>query len=172
MKIIKTKIKDLVLLKTERYDDNRGYFREVFIEKIIKKKFVFDCTSFSKKGVLRGLHYQKKFPQGKLLTVVKVEIFDVAVDLRSKSKTYGEYFAIKISDKSNFSLYIPPGMAHGFLCLSSQCNIYYKCTNYRHLKSEKVILWNDKFLNIKWPRIKKILSKKDSKGESLNLNKL
>ena len=166
MKIIKTKIKDLVLLKTNVYKDNRGFFKEVEKNKILKKKFIFDCFSYSKKNTLRGLHLQTNKSQAKIITVVQGKILDVVVDLRKKSKTFGKYFAIEISHDSNFSLFIPENFAHGFLCLSKSCGVYYKCTNYRDKKSEVTIKWNDKNLKIKWPIKKPILSKKDRKGIS------
>ena len=166
MKIIKTKIKDLVLLKTNIYKDNRGFFKEVEKNKILKKKFIFDCFSYSKKNTLRGLHLQTNKSQAKIITVVQGKILDVVVDLRKKSKTFGKYFAIEISHDSNFSLFIPENFAHGFLCLSKNCGVYYKCTNYRDKKSEVTIKWNDKNLRINWPIKKPILSKKDRKGIS------
>ena len=164
MKIIKTKIKDLVIIKTNVYKDNRGFFKEIEKSKILKKKFIFDCFSYSKKNTLRGLHLQTKKSQAKIITVVQGKILDVVVDLRKNSKTYGKHFSIKLSYDSNFSIYIPPNFAHGFLCLSKNCAVYYKCTNYRNKNSEKTIKWNDKKLNIKWPIKKPILSKKDKMG--------
>ncbi len=168
MKIIKTKIKDLVLVKTNIYGDNRGFFKEVEKNKILKKKFVFDCFSYSKKNTLRGLHLQTKKSQAKIITVVQGKILDVVVDLRKRSKTFGKYFAIEISQNSDFSLFIPENFAHGFLCLSKNCGVYYKCSNYRDKKSETTIKWNDKSLNIKWPIKNPILSKKDKLGQTLN----
>ena len=168
MKIIKTKIKDLVLVKTNIYKDNRGYFKEVEKNKLLKKKFVFDCFSFSKKNTLRGLHLQLNKSQAKIISVVHGKILDVVVDLRKKSKTFGKYFAIEISQNSDFSLFIPENFAHGFLCLSRNCGVYYKCSNYRDEKSETTIKWDDKFLNIKWPIKKPILSTKDKNGKSLS----
>lgn len=164
MKIIKTKIKGLVLLSTNIYKDRRGFFKEVEKEKILKKKFVFDCFSYSKKNTLRGLHLQTKNSQAKIVTVVQGKILDVVVDLRKKSKTYGNYFSIRISQDSNFSIYIPENFAHGFLCLSKECAVYYKCTKYRDKNSETTIKWNDKKLNIKWPIKRPILSEKDKQG--------
>jgi len=164
MKLIKTKLKDLLILKTNIFKDNRGFFKEVENKRILNKKFVFDCFSFSKKNTLRGLHLQTKKSQAKLLTVVQGEILDVVVDLRRYSKTYGKHFSIKISQNSDFSLLIPAGFAHGFLCLTKFCAVYYKCTNYRNKESETTIKWNDKNLKIKWPVKKPILSKKDKKG--------
>ena len=168
MKIIKTNIKDLILLETNVYKDNRGFFKEVEKNKILNKKFVFDCFSYSKKNTLRGLHLQTKKSQAKIITVVQGKILDVVVDLRKKSKTFGKFFSIEISQDSNFSLFIPENFAHGFLCLSKNCAVYYKCTNYRDKKSETTIKWNDKSLNIKWPISKPILSKKDKMGLSFN----
>jgi dTDP-4-dehydrorhamnose 3,5-epimerase len=164
MKIIKTQIKDLILIKTELFRDKRGYFKEVEKFKVLKKKFIFDCFSYSKKNTLRGLHLQTNKSQAKIITVVHGKILDVAVDLRKKSPTYGKYFSIEISDNSDFSIFIPTGFAHGFLCLSKNCAVYYKCTNYRDKNSEKTIKWNDKKLKIRWPIKKPILSKKDSNG--------
>ncbi len=164
MKIIKTKIKDLIFLKTDVHKDNRGFFKEVEKNRILKKKFVFDCFSYSKKNTLRGLHLQTNKSQAKIITVVQGKILDVVVDLRKKSKTFGKYFAVEISQNSNFSLFIPENFAHGFLCLSKNCGVYYKCSNYRDKKSETTIKWNDKSLDIKWPVKKPILSKKDKMG--------
>ena len=168
MKLIKTKIKDLLIIKTNIYKDHRGFFKEVEKSKILKKKFIFDCLSFSKKNTLRGLHLQKKKQQAKIITVAQGRILDVVVDLRRKSKTYGKHFSIEISHNSDFSLFIPEGFAHGFVCLSKTCLVYYKCTNYRNQKSEITIKWNDEALNIKWPIKKPILSKKDSLGISFS----
>ena len=164
MKIKKTKIKDLLIVKTKLYQDNRGFFKEVEKKKILNKKFIFDCLSFSKKNTLRGLHLQTNKQQAKIITVVQGKILDVAVDVRKNSKTYGKHFSIKMSQNSDFSLYIPEGFAHGFLCLSKHCAVYYKCTNYRDKNSEVTIKWNDKNLKIKWKKKKPILSKKDKEG--------
>ena len=164
MKLIKTKIKNLLIVKTNIYKDHRGFFKEVEKSRILKKKFIFDCVSFSKKNTLRGLHLQKENSQAKLITVVHGKILDVVVDLRKKSKTYGKYFSIEMSHKSDFSLFFPVCFAHGFMCLSKTCTVYYKCTNYRHQKSEITLKWNDKDLKIKWPTKKPILSKKDKNG--------
>ena len=168
MKIIKTKIKDLVILKTKIYSDKRGFFKEIFKEKKLKVKFKFDCLSYSKKDTLRGMHIQLKNTQAKLVTVTNGKIFDVVVDLRKKSKTFGKSFGIIISDKSDFSLFIPAGFAHGFLCMSKRCTLYYKCNNYQNRNSEKTLLWNDKKININWPVKKPILSKKDKIGLSFD----
>ena len=168
MKLIKTKIKDLLIIKTDIYKDHRGFFKEIEKFKILKKKFIFDCLSFSRKNTLRGLHLQKKKPQAKIITVAQGEILDVVVDLRKKSKTYGKHFSLKISHDSDFSLFIPEGFAHGFMCLSKTCLVYYKCTNYRDKKSEITLKWDDKDLKIKWPIKKPLLSKKDQLGIMLS----
>ena len=168
MKLIKTKIKDLLIIKTDIYKDHRGFFKEIEKFKILKKKFIFDCLSFSRKNTLRGLHLQKKKPQAKIITVAQGEILDVVVDLRKKSKTYGKHFSIKISHDSDYSLFIPEGFAHGFMCLSKTCLVYYKCTNYRDQKSEITLKWNDKDLKIKWPVKNPILSEKDRLGIMLS----
>ena len=161
MKIINTKFKGLKIYKKDTFKDSRGFFRELFLNNTLKKKFPFDVMSFSKKNVLRGLHLQFKRPQGKFVTVLRGKIFDVAVDLRKNSKTYGKYFSIVLSEKENSSLFIPEGFAHGFCSLSNNTLMHYKCTNYRDKKSEVGILWNDKDLKIKWPIKKPILSTKD-----------
>ena len=168
MKIIKTKFKDLILYKKDTFKDKRGYFRELFLKNHFKVKFPFDCMSYSKKNVLRGLHLQTKKPQTKLITVLKGEIFDVCVDCRKKSKTFGKYFSIKMSENENTSLLIPSGFAHGFYTLSNNVILHYKCSNYRHKDSETGILWNDKNLKIKWPNKKPIVSKKDKSNYTFN----
>ena len=167
MKIKSTKFRDLKVIYSEIHKDTRGFFREIFKKKFFSnKKFVFTCISSSKKNVLRGMHLQTSFSQGKYLTVLKGEIFDVAIDLRKKSKTFGKYFKIKISDSNGTSIYIPPGFAHGFLGLKKENIISYHCTNYRSKKNEIGLLWNDKDLNIKWPINKPITSLKDKKNIS------
>jgi len=168
MKIVKTNIKGLIILKTNIYKDKRGSFKEVFKKKILNKNFIFNCLSHSKKNILRGLHLQLKKPQAKLITIVRGKILDVVVDLRKNSKTFGKTFLIEMSEDSNFSLYIPRGFAHGFLCKSKKCTLYYKCDNYRNKNSEKTIRWDDKNLKIKWNIKKPILSKKDKLGLSLS----
>ena len=164
MKIIRTKFKDLLVYKRPSYEDSRGYFRELFLEKILKKKFIFDYFSLSKKNVIRGLHLQTNKPQGKLITVLSGKIFDVCLDCRPKSKTFGKYFSIELSDSQNISLYIPEGFAHGFCSLTDKTILHYKCTNYRNKNSEVGILWNDENLKIKWPNKKHIISLKDKKN--------
>ena len=167
MKIKSTKFKDLKIISSKVYIDKRGTFREVFKKKFFKsKKFIFTCVSSSKKNVLRGMHIQTKNPQGKYLTVLKGEIYDVSVDLRKNSKNFSKCFVVNLSDKNGVSVYIPAGFAHGFIGLKKENIISYHCTNYRSKKHELGIIWNDKDLNIKWPIKKPILSNKDKKNIS------
>jgi dTDP-4-dehydrorhamnose 3,5-epimerase len=164
MKIIKTNFKDLKIYQKQSFQDKRGYTRELFNNKLINEKFPFDLISLSKKNVIRGLHLQIKKPQGKFISVLRGKIFDVAVDCRRKSKTFGKYFSIILSEKNNVSLFIPEGFAHGFCSLTDNSLIHYKMTNYRNSKLEKGILWNDKIINIKWPIKNPIISIKDKKN--------
>ena len=172
MKLIKTKIPGPLIIKSNIFKDKRGYLRETFRNNLFyNKRFPFDVMSFSKKNVLRGLHIQSNKSQAKIITVTYGKIFDVVVDLRKKSKNFGKYFSIIISDKSDFSLYIPAGFAHGFMCLSKTCTVNYKCSNYRDAYSEKTLNWDDKTINIKWPHKKPILSDKDKNGLKLEFFK-
>ena len=162
MKLLKTKIKDLQIIKTKIFKDRRGFLKEVFRENLIKnKKFIFNIMSFSKKNVLRGLHIQSKNSQAKIITVSHGKIFDVAVDLRKKSKTFGKYFSIILSDKNSKSIYIPKGFAHGFMGMDKENYVVYSNSNYRSKKNELGIIWNDKNLKIKWPTKNPLVSKKD-----------
>ena len=163
MKIIKTKINDLVILKSKIFKDRRGFFKEVEKNHILKQKFIFDCFSYSKKNTLRGLHLQTNKSQAKIITVVQGKILDVVVDLRKKSKTYGKHFKIEISQNSNFSLFIPKGFAHGFIVLSELAIVSYKVDNYYDPNYESGVIWNDKDLNIDWKinANEVILSEKD-----------
>ncbi len=164
MKILKTKFKDLLVFKSKNFFDNRGHFRELALEKKIKKKLIFTVMSKSKKNVLRGLHMQKKSKQGKYISCLKGEILDVVVDCRKKSKTFGRHFKIVLSEKNCKSIYIPPGFLHGFLGLSKENIVIYGCTNYRDQKSEIGVNWNDKDLKINWNIKSPILSKKDTQN--------
>ena len=167
MKIKNVNITGLKIIKTKMFFDNRGFFKEIFKNNLIKKNFKFDVMSLSKKNVIRGLHIQIKKPQAKVITVVSGKIMDVAVDLRKNSKTFGKYYSLIISDKSEYSFYIPEGFAHGFLCLSDNCIVHYKCSEYRHKESETTLHWSDQTVKIKWPIKKPILSKKDKNGKNL-----
>ena len=164
----KAKFKDLFIIHNKPFTDSRGYFKELIREKKIKRKFPFLVMSFSKKNVIRGLHLQKKKSQGKFVSVLKGKIFDVAVDLRKKSKTYKKVFTTILSENNSKSLFIPSGFAHGFLSLDKENYIVYNCSKYRNSKSEVTIKYNDKNLNIKWPKKKFIISKKDKEGLSLS----
>ena len=159
--IVKTKFKDLFIFKNKSFKDKRGYFKELIKEKQIKKKLPFTVMSYSKKNVIRGLHIQTKKSQGKFISALKGRVYDVAVDLRKNSKTFGKYFSCILSEKNSQSIYIPPGFAHGFCGLGKENYIIYSCTQYRDANSERAIKYNDKKLNIKWPIKNPVISKKD-----------
>jgi len=164
MKILKTPFKDLIVIKNQKFIDNRGHFRELLVERDIKKKFPFNVVSVSKKNVIRGLHYQKRNPQGKFISVIRGKILDVVVDLRKNSKTFGKHYSTLLSDKNCTSIYIPPGFAHGFSCHDKINIVIYSCTKYRDKNNEHGILWNDKTLKINWKIKKPIISKKDKEN--------
>lgn len=173
---IETEIEGLYIIEQEVYGDHRGYFMETYhYEKFAKAgldmKFVQDNQSASTKGVLRGLHFQKEYPQGKLVRVIKGEVFDVAVDLRKGSKTYGKWHGVILNDENKRQFYIPEGFAHGFLVLSDYAEFCYKCTDYYHPEDEGGLLWNDPAIGINWPlagidEVK--LSEKDGKWPKLS----
>ena len=165
---IKSNFKDLFLIKNKSFKDNRGYFKELIRENLINKNFPFLVMSFSKKNVIRGLHIQTIDSQGKFISVLKGKIFDVVIDLRKNSKTFGRVYKCVLSEKNNTSIYVPPGFAHGFQALENENYIVYSCTKYRNKKSETTIKFDDKELNIKWPIKKFIISAKDKKGISLS----
>ena len=168
MKIQSTEFAGLKIISSKNHKDRRGFFREDFKKKFFKdKKFIFGCTSSSKKNVIRGLHLQTRFSQGKYISVLKGSIFDVAVDLRKNSKTFGKHFKIVLSDDNAKSLFIPAGFAHGFLGLKKENIIYYICTNYRSRNNEVGLVWNDKNLKINWPIKNPILSEKDKRNITL-----
>jgi len=153
---IDTGIEGLFVIKPTVYPDERGFFFESYnkkeFEKIgITKEFVQDNHSKSTKGVLRGLHFQKENPQAKLVRVIKGQVFDVAVDLRKNSKTYGKYYGIILSEENKLQLYIPKNFAHGFLVLSDEAEFTYKCDDYYAPNDEGGVIWNDPKVNIKWP---------------------
>ena len=168
MKLENLRIKGLKLIKSKVYKDNRGFLREVYKNKLLNDSFLFDVMSYSKKNVLRGLHIQTQKSQAKIITVTHGKILDVVVDLRKNSKTFGKYFSIVISQNSEFSFYIPKGFAHGFLCLSKECTVNYRGSQYRHIKSETTLKWDDKEVGVEWPIRKPILSTKDKNGKSLS----
>ncbi|WP_350978638.1 dTDP-4-dehydrorhamnose 3,5-epimerase [Shewanella sp. AC34-MNA-CIBAN-0136] len=167
MNIIKTKIKDLLIIEPKVFGDDRGFFYETFQAERYKAAgidadFVQDNRSRSSQGVLRGLHFQKTKPQGKLVTVTDGEVFDVAVDLRPGSETFGQHEAIILTGQNKLQFYVPPGFAHGFCVLSDTADFQYKCTDYYDPSDESGLLWNDPSLQIQWPLSKPLLSDKDS----------
>ena len=165
MKLLKTKILGPKIIKSQIFKDRRGFLKETYRKNILVNiDFPFDVMSYSKKNVLRGLHLQLKNPQAKLITVLKGKIFDVCLDCRKNSKTFGKYFSIILSDKENKSLLIPKGFAHGFCTLSDNVVLHYKCSTYRNKNSEFGILWNDKKIKINWPIKKPVISEKDKKN--------
>ena len=161
MIVKKTKIKDLLVFESKNFYDKRGLFRELALEKLIKKRFIFSVVSKSKRNVLRGLHMQKKFKQGKYVSVLKGKVLDVVVDCRKKSKTFGKHYKIILSEKNCKSIFIPPGFIHGFLGLEKENRNNYMCTNYRNKTSEIGVKWDDVSLKINWNIKKPILSQKD-----------
>jgi dTDP-4-dehydrorhamnose 3,5-epimerase len=173
---IPTDIPDLFIIESKVFRDNRGWFFESFNKKefsiAVERQitFVQDNHSFSKKGVLRGLHYQIEQTQGKLVSVCRGCVFDVAVDLRQSSMTFGQWFGSELSAENKRSHWIPAGFAHGFLVLSDEAEFLYKTTDYWHPSSEQCIAWNDPSLNIQWPQIglDPILNPKDQQGLSWN----
>lgn len=172
MQITSTPIADLLIIQPKVFEDDRGYFYEsynknLFLEHGIDTDFVQDNQSLSQAGVLRGLHFQNPpFAQGKLVRVIKGAIFDVALDIRKQSPTYGKHFNIELNEVNKTMLWIPHGFAHGFLTLEKETIFSYKCSNYYNKASEDCILWNDKDLAIKWSIDAPTLSEKDKFGKS------
>jgi dTDP-4-dehydrorhamnose 3,5-epimerase len=156
MEIIKTAIPDVLIFKPKVWGDERGYFYESFrqqwfVDAGIDATFVQDNQSSSQKNVLRGLHYQVQKPQGKLVRVLSGEVFDVAVDLRKSSPTFGKSVSVNLSDVNKLMLWIPAGFAHGFCAVSEHAELYYKCTEYYAPEYDRSLLWNDPVLQIQWP---------------------
>ncbi|MEY8354066.1 dTDP-4-dehydrorhamnose 3,5-epimerase [Lachnospiraceae bacterium 54-53] len=175
IKVTACGIEGLFVIEPSVYPDSRGYFMETYNRNVFKEAgldmvFVQDNQSMSVKGVLRGLHFQKQYPQGKLVRVVRGKVFDVAVDLRSKSETYGKWFGVELSAENRKQFYIPEGFAHGFLVLSDEAEFVYKCTDFYHQGDEGGILWNDPEVGIDWPieeGMKLIISDKDQKWSGI-----
>lgn len=161
-----TIIEKLNIIQNKKHHDKRGYFQELLKENQINKKFPFIVMSYSKKNVLRGLHIQTNKSQGKYISVLKGKIFDIVVDLRKKSKSFGKCYKNILSEKNSRSLYIPPGFAHGFVGIDNNNYVIYSCTNYRDKNSEVGIIYNDPILKIKWPKRKFIISSKDKQNIS------
>ena len=173
MKVIETKLKDCVIIEPKVFGDVRGFFLETFqaeryaVQAGITLPFLQDNQSRSSKGVLRGLHFQINKPQGKLVRVVKGEVYDVAVDIREGSATFGQWEAVILSEENKIQFWVPPGFAHGFVVLSETADFEYKCTDYYDPSDEGSILWNDPDLNIPWPIDFPSLSQKDANAEKL-----
>lgn len=175
MKRENTDISDVFVIETDAYTDERGFFFENYnqkkFSKLIKKEisFVQDNISLSKSKVLRGLHYQHLFPQGKLFRVLKGEVYDVAVDLRKNSPTFGRFVGKVLSDQNKLALWIPEGFAHGFVVLSEEALCSYKTTEYYHPEDEYCIRWDDPDISIDWPITKEVvISEKDRAGLCFN----
>ncbi len=175
-KFTKTKIDGVIIVEQKVFGDSRGYFMETyekrkFAEGGITAEFVQDNQSLSTKGVLRGLHFQKTHPQAKLVRVIKGSVYDVAVDLRKDSPTYGEYVGAVLSDENKKQFFIPKGFAHGFLVLSDVAEFVYKCDDFYYPSDEGGMMWNDPEIGIEWPLdgIEEIkLSEKDKKNPGLH----
>lgn len=175
MKIISTEIPDVLIVEPTVFGDERGFFYESFNQQVfigntgVTLPFVQDNHSRSVKGVLRGLHYQIQQPQGKLVRVIAGEVFDVAVDIRKNSSTFGKYVGVHLSEKNKLQLWVPPGFAHGFVVTSDYAEFLYKTTDYWAAQYERSILWNDPSINIEWPISgEPILSDKDRHAQLLN----
>ena len=163
---------EVIIIEPEIFGDNRGFFTEMyhkekFQEAGIKENFVQDNRSRSKKGTLRGLHYQIKNPQGKLIWALSGEIFDVTVDIRNYSPTFGKWFGFTLSGENKKALYVPPDFAHGFCVLSEEAEVFYKCTDFYSPEHERCIRWDDPDLAIDWPIKEPVLSGKDENGHFL-----
>lgn len=174
----KTKINGVYIIDTKVYGDHRGYFMETYKEKDFKAAgldytFVQDNQSSSRRGVLRGLHFQKTHPQAKLVRVLKGEVFDVAVDLRKDSKTYGQWVGVLLSEDNRKQLMIPRGFAHGFVVVSDNAEFAYKCDEFYHPEDEGGLIYNDSDIAIDWPDVGEvILSEKDLKNPTLAESKI
>jgi len=174
MQFLPTKIPDVILVEVPKFADHRGFFMETYHEQKfsdggISAKFIQDNHASSQKDILRGLHYQLKYPQGKLVRCIQGEILDVAVDIRKSSPTFGQWIGEILSAKNAKQLYVPPGFAHGYVVRSEQAEVEYKCTELYHPEDEYGILWNDPEIAIEWGVENPILSEKD-KQQPLLIN--
>ena len=173
MKIITTSIEGILIIEPKTFEDNRGFFMETYHQKRfnafgINTTFVQDNLSYSLKNTLRGLHFQIKHPQAKLIQVISGEIFDVAVDLRPGSATFGKWIGIHLSDENKRQLFIPKGFAHGFCVLSEFALFYYKCSDFYAPEDEGGVIWSDPDIGIEWPVENPIISKKDNQFQKLS----
>ena len=172
MQTIDTKIQGAVIIEPKVYGDHRGFFLETYRDQPyrdqakIELPFVQDNHSRSSRGVLRGLHFQKTKPQGKLVRVVRGEVFDVGVDLRKDSPTFGNWIGVWLSEDNHRQLWLPPGLAHGFVVTSDSADFEYKCTDYYDPSDEGCLIWNDPDIGIDWPSESPLLSDKDKAGLS------
>jgi dTDP-4-dehydrorhamnose 3,5-epimerase len=174
MKVIDTELPEVKLIEPKVFGDERGYFLESYNQKAFQEalgldlEFVQDNHSFSRKNVLRGLHYQLTRPQGKLIRVLHGEVYDVAVDMREGSPNFGKHAAFRLSGDNKRMAWIPPGFAHGFLVLSETVDFLYKCTDFYNGADDRCLLWNDPAVGIQWPlEDKPLLSPKDAEGKTL-----
>ncbi|MCI8566699.1 MAG: dTDP-4-dehydrorhamnose 3,5-epimerase [Lachnospiraceae bacterium] len=176
IKVTRCEIEGLCVIEPTVFYDQRGYFVETynyqdFKEQGLSMQFVQDNQSMSVRGVLRGLHYQKQYPQGKLVRCIRGRVFDVAVDLRESSATFGKWFGIELSEENKKQFYIPQGFAHGFLVLSKEAEFAYKCTDFYHPGDEGGLAWNDPEIGVDWPveeGMELIISEKDTKWGGLS----
>jgi dTDP-4-dehydrorhamnose 3,5-epimerase len=173
MEVITTKIADVKIIQPKVFGDARGFFLETFEKRRYQQlldidlDFVQDNYSRSARNVLRGLHFQKTQPQGKLVRVVRGAVFDVAVDIRADSPTFGQWTGLELSEENKTQLWIPPGLAHGFVVLSEVADFEYKCTDYYNPQDEACLMWNDAEIAVQWPVATPLLSVKDQQGLSL-----
>jgi dTDP-4-dehydrorhamnose 3,5-epimerase len=172
MKVIETALPGVLIIEPQVHGDARGFFVETwhaqrYAEHGLPERFVQDNHSRSSRGVLRGLHYQLQQPQGKLVRVTQGEVFDVAVDIRRGSPSFGQWAGVRLSGENHRQFYVPPGFAHGFCTLSETADFLYKCTDYYHPQSERGVLWNDPDIGIEWPELDVRLSDKDRNNRRL-----
>ena len=176
MKLISTALPDVLCIEPQVFGDERGFFMETWRDSWLQDagvdvRFVQDNHSMSRKGILRGLHYQIQDPQGKVVRVVRGEVFDVAVDIRSYSPTFGQWAGMTLSEENKRMMWVPPGFAHGFVVLSDEAEFVYKCTSYYAPEYDRTLLWNDPQIGVQWPLEKAgelLLSEKDRNGTAFS----
>ena len=173
MNISKTPLANVLVIEPNRYQDSRGYFSETwnkkrYAEAGVPADFVQDNFSVSQRGVLRGLHFQYPYPQNKLVQVLRGSVFDVAVDLRKQSPTFGKWWGTELTEENGRQLFVPVGFAHGFLVLRENSVFVYKCSEFYHPEAERSLLWNDPEIGIEWPMEHPVLSEKDASAQTLS----